>query len=81
MMINFTLLVLLAVAAGLLYHENGKRFHRRDDSVLLQLIAQANDGRCPRCDACHPEALKHDRYWTEFKCPKCGYTLRSHVNG
>jgi predicted RNA-binding Zn-ribbon protein involved in translation (DUF1610 family) len=74
--------LLFAVALGLLYLFRA-RVSDPDDAPIIRIIHDLEAGICPKCESVHPEAATHTGphgFWTNFKCPECGYSMIAHVH-
>lgn len=54
-----------------------------DDTQFSHMLHNMEVGICPQCEAVHPEAATHTGprgFWTNFRCPECGYAMSAHIH-
>lgn len=77
--------LLIAGALGLLYLTRARDTEPDflDDTPIGKLLHDLEAGICPKCESVHPEAATHTGphgFWTNFKCPECGYSMSAHIH-
>jgi DNA-directed RNA polymerase subunit RPC12/RpoP len=51
---------------------------------ISEEVESVERGSCPDCSSCCPESVRKvgpNGFWTDFRCPNCGYKLTAHVSG